>query len=236
MDKLDSRSLSPLYKQLKDKLYADIKSGVYPVHSRIPSEPELCQHYCVSRVTVRKALSDLTEEGLLIRMQGKGTFVAMPKLKRDLRDVTGFSDACRDMGKVPGAILIQAFSTKPSLKDATDLHISEEDSVIEILRLRLSDNMPVMFEKNVFSQGYQYLLSEDLSGSLYDILLRHHVEPHRATHDISLCHATAQQAKYLEVENGEALLHLYEVIYDKLGQPIHTSVQYIRGDRFTFRI
>lgn len=236
MEKLNSQSLSPLYKQLMDRLYADILKGTYPVNSRIPSEPSLCAHYGVSRVTVRKALAELTDEGLLLRIQGKGTFVAAPKLKRNLRDVTGFSESCRQMGKEPGSMVIHALPAQASLKDAQDLEIMENDPAVELMRLRLSDGMPVMLEKNVFSSAYAFLLQSDLTGSLYDLLAMRHIYPDRATHDISLCHASSLHAKYLEVEPGEALLHLYEVIYDQSSRPIHTSMQFIRGDRFTFRI
>ena len=99
---LNTESYSPLYKQLMQKLRADIQSGVYPVHSRIPSEQELCETYQVSRVTVRKALSELTQEGLLKRHQGKGTFVGIPRIQKDLRNVNSFHDACRMMGCTPG--------------------------------------------------------------------------------------------------------------------------------------
>lgn len=98
---LNTESYSPLYKQLMQKLRADIQSGVYPVHSRIPSEQELCETYQVSRVTVRKALSELTQEGLLKRHQGKGTFVGIPRIQKDLRNVNSFHDACRMMAAPP---------------------------------------------------------------------------------------------------------------------------------------
>jgi len=236
MDKLDGNSLNPLYKQLKDELYRDIKGGVYPVHSRIPSEAELCARYGISRVTVRKALSDLTEEGLLLRIQGKGTFIAMPRLEKNLAAVTGFTESCHLMGKRPSAVVLQTVCVKPSVKDAQELALAADAQAIAVLRLRLADDMPVMLEENVFSVAYSYLLNEDLTGSLYAILNRHHVKPSRAIHDVSLCHATPSQAKMLHIAPGEALLHLYEVIYDKQEKPIHTSKQFIRGDRFTFRI
>lgn len=236
MDKLDGNSLSPLYKQLKDELYRDIKNGVYPVHSRIPSEAELCRRYGISRVTVRKALADLTEEGLLLRIQGKGTFIAMPRLEKNLTAVTDFSQSCRLMGKKPSAVVLRAVCAEPSVKDAGDLSLGAENQVVDILRLRLADDMPVMIEENVFPGTYAYLLDADLTGSLYAILHRHHVKPNRALHDISLCHATPSQAKLLQISPGEALLHLYEIIYDNQEKPIHISRQFIRGDRFTFRI
>lgn len=81
---LEKKSQSPLYQQLMTRLKNDIVAGVYPAGGRIPSEQVLCDTYGVSRVTVRKAMLDLVQEGLLVRQQGKGTFVAEEKLRRDL--------------------------------------------------------------------------------------------------------------------------------------------------------
>ncbi|MGN1019063.1 MAG: UTRA domain-containing protein, partial [Aristaeellaceae bacterium] len=70
----------------------------------------------------------------------------------------------------------------------------------------------------------------------YAILQRHGIETAQAIHEISLSYATAAQAKQLEVSAGDALLQLREVIYDQHQRPLHTSRQFIRADRFTFRI
>ena len=236
MDKaLHSDSASPLYRQLMQRIRADIASGVYPVHSRIPSEAELGQTYQVSRVTVRKALAELTQEGLLRRMQGKGTFVCGPRLKTSLRDVTSFHEACLMMGCTPGTRVIsaQTVHAEANTRDALSL---EGDEAVEIVRLRLADDIPVMIETNCFSAKYAYLLSEKLTGSLYHLLSQQGVEAASGVHEISLCYATAQQAKLLEVEVGTALLWLDQIIFDQHGAPLHTSHQVIRGDRFTFRI
>ena len=74
---LEKKSQSPLYQQLMARLKNDILAGIYPSGARIPSEQLLCETYGVSRVTVRKAMLDLVQEGLLVRRQGKGTFVAV---------------------------------------------------------------------------------------------------------------------------------------------------------------
>ena len=79
---LEKKSQSPLYQQLMTRLKNDIVAGVYPAGGRIPSEQVLCDTYGVSRVTVRKAMLDLVQEGLLVRRQGKGTFVAEEKIRR----------------------------------------------------------------------------------------------------------------------------------------------------------
>lgn len=232
---LHSDSVSPLYRQLMQRIRADIASGVYPVHSRIPSEAELGDAYQVSRVTVRKALSELTREGLLRRMQGKGTYVCTPRLKSNLREVTSFHEACLMMGCTPGTKVISA-QVVHAEDDVRESLMLPGDEVVEIIRLRLADGNPVMLETNRFPMKYAALLSEDLTGSLYHLLSKQGVEAASGVHEISLCYATAQQAKLLDVEVGAALLQLNQVIFDQHGAPLHTSHQVIRGDRFTFRI
>jgi len=205
------------------------------VHSRIPSEQELCQLYQVSRVTVRKALAELTQEGLLNRRQGKGTFVGTPRLCRDLKDVNSFHDACRMMNLKPSTRVIHAIVTHSTPEDRTEL-MTEDDQVVEIVRLRMADDIPVMLETNRFTLRYEFLLHENLTGSLYALLQEHDVEPAQALHEISLAYASPGHAKMLGVNPGDALMNLREIIYDQFGMPLHTSRQLIRGDRFTFRI
>lgn len=232
---LHSDSASPLYRQLMQRIRADIASGVYPVHSRIPSEAELGDAYKVSRVTVRKALAELTREGLLRRMQGKGTYVCAPRLKSNLREVTSFHEACLMMGCTPGTKVISASSVHVEEEVRQSLALNGGEAV-EIVRLRTADGVPVMLETNCFPMKYAGLLSQELTGSLYRLLGKQGVEAASGVHEISLCYATSQQAKLLEVEVGAALLQLDQVIYDQHGAPLHTSHQVIRGDRFTFRI
>lgn len=232
---LNSDSASPLYRQLMQRLRSDIAAGVYPVNSRIPSEQALCEAYQVSRVTVRKALAELTREGLLRRMQGKGTFVCAPRIRQNLRDVNSFHEACRVMGSVPGAKLITAHVIEAEAETCADLHLTENRAV-EIVRLRTADDSPVMLETNRFPMSCEWLLKEELTGSLYGLLEEHGLEPTRGVHEISLCYATPAQARLLEVNAGDVLLQLDQVICDQHGAPLHTSHQVIRGDRFTFRI
>ncbi len=232
---LNTESASPLYRQLMQRLRADIAGGVYPPHSRIPSEQELCAAYQVSRVTVRKALAELTREGLLRRMQGKGTFVCAPRIRQDLRDVTSFHEACRLMGSIPGTRVVSA-QIVPADEETRQELLLTEDQAVEIVRVRLADGLPVMLETNRFPLAYDGLLKEDLTGSLYALLDVRGVEAGKGIHEISLCYATAAQARLLKIHPGDALLQLDQVIYDQHDRPLHTSHQVIRGDRFTFRI
>ena len=236
MTKLISDSPSPLYSQLMQRIREDIDRGIYPIGQQIPPEHELGQTYKVSRVTVRRALAELTAQGLLERKQGKGTFVSAPRISQELKNIHSYHDTCKASGLVPGTRVIRVREQPADAADCRELHLNPEDRVIETLRVRTADGEPVVLEKNHFSMAYAYLEEEDLNGSLYTVLRGYGVEPKQAVHDISMVHASPEQARYLNIEPGMALLHLREVIFDQRGRPLHNSEQWIRGDRFVFRI
>ena len=236
MRKLQSDSSSPLYHQLMQRLAEDIEKGTYPVGSRIPPEHELESLYKVSRVTVRRALAELTSEGMLERKQGKGTFVSTPRISQDLKNIHSFHDACKQNGFQPGTVVVYVKEADAEKQDLEELNIPAGSKIVETLRVRLADGQPVVLEKNHFSMAYSYLENENLAGSLYHVLRDYGIEPKQATHDVSMTFATETQAKLLEVETGAPLMKLHEVVYDQKGRPLHNSVQLIRGDRFVFRI
>jgi DNA-binding GntR family transcriptional regulator len=233
---LQKTSERPLYKQLMQRLRNDITAGVYPAGERIPGEQALCEIYGVSRVTVRKALDEIVRCGLLLRRQGKGTFVAQEKIMHDLSHVTSFSDACAQIGQTAQTRLIERRREMATAEDCEKLGVDGDGEVISICRLRLSDDEPVMLEFNRFSVSLSFLLDDPLTGSLYALLSAHGLVPSHAVHDISMGCAAGQVARLLETKTGDALLLLDQLVFDQHGRPLHLSRQWIRGDKFTFRI
>ena len=233
---LEKKGQSPLYQQLMTRLKNDILAGVYPSGSKIPSEQALCDAYAVSRVTVRKALLDLVQEGMLVRRQGKGTFVADKRLQRNLQHITSFSDACRSMGRTASAKVVSVSFEPASPEDAELLGVPEGGRVLETCRVRMCDGEPVMLEINRFPERFAFLEQAALTRSLYDLLKERGIIPSHAVHDISLGHATPLVCKHLGTHPNEALLILDETVLDQQQQPVHHSRQWIRGDKFTFRI
>ena len=135
MKNLQSESSSPLYHQLMQRLAEDIERGKYPVGSRIPPEHELEALYKVSRVTVRRALSELTAEGLLEKKQGKGTFVSTPRISQDLKSIHSFHDACKLNGFRGGTILVHVKEVNADDSDICELELREGSKVVETLRV-----------------------------------------------------------------------------------------------------
>lgn len=236
MKQLQAESFSPLYHQLMQRIRGDIERGVYPTGSRILPEHELEKLYQVSRVTVRRALSELTSEGLLERKQGKGTFVATPRGGLPLKNLHSFHDSCKLNRVKPSIDVIHVRETEAGAEAAEGLNISRGSRVLEILRVCRADGVPVVLERNHFSMAYAWLQDQDLSGSLYNILREYGVEPKLALHDVSLRFADRDEAELLETEEGTPLICLHEVIYDQRGRPLHTNIQLIRGERFVFTI
>ena len=127
---LDNNTATPLYLQLKNKLQEDIENGRLAPGSKIPTEFELGEQYGVSRVTVRKALKELSDQGYLERKSGKGTFVAEKKLQRSLSSgVFAFSEMCRSMGLTPGAQTIKIALEDPTEKDTERMHLTPYEAL-----------------------------------------------------------------------------------------------------------
>ena len=100
---LDNQNFVPLYQQIEEMLRHKIQAGEYQSSMRLPSEAELAAQFGVSTITVKKAVLNLVEQGLLRRKQGKGTFVVSPKQNRDLTQVVSFSESCRLNGTEAGS-------------------------------------------------------------------------------------------------------------------------------------
>ncbi|MBO4782616.1 MAG: GntR family transcriptional regulator [Lachnospiraceae bacterium] len=234
--KLNSDASNPLYVQLMQKIKNSISTGELKTGSRIQPEQELCSLYGVSRITVRKAITELEKEGILEKKQGKGTFVTVPAIHRKLHAVNSFHDTCRMNGKKPSTRVLVLKTIVSGKQDVDELGVAPGSRVIETVRVHFADRIPVILEENHFSMAYSYLLESDLNGSLYNLLSECGAEPAQATHVISLKNASKQVAGLLKIEENTPVLYLHEVIYDQKGRPLHTSSQYIRGDIFSFRV
>lgn len=234
VDELNPFSELPLYQQLKERLKIDISRR--DINTKIPSEVELVSKYNVSRITVRKAVQDLVEEGFLIKVQGRGTFTRKPKLGRNLREILSYSRTCQILGVKPGAKVLKVQLVKPSKHIRDSLHLRKNESAVILQRLRYADNTPVLFEKNYFPQRYNFLLNEDLDDkSLYSLLAnKYHVIPTSSQKTIEMVYADEEIAQHLRVLRDDPILLVTDLVYDPAGSPIHHAYEYILGNKFRF--
>ncbi len=182
-DKTERTEVSavPLYQQVMDDLKGEIARGVYAAGSRIPSEMELAKSYGVGRVTVRRAIEELSRAGYLNRQQGKGTFVCAPKLKRKIvqkGDVQSFSEGCAANDMVAGARLVSRTVVAATREDAAFFRVEPGCELIVVERVRTADGVPVMLENNAFVLAdhpyLQTLADKDLAdNSIFALVAEH---------------------------------------------------------------
>ena len=171
VQKLVDKGGKLLYQQLAEELRKNIETDRWKPDDQIPTEGELMELFNVSRVTVRKAIEELVEDGLLIKIHGKGTFVARKKIQKPIQTFIGFSEMCKNMGLKPSSkvISLEMHAAHKKVRDFFQLE-KEDAPVVIIKRLRLADRKPIIYETNIFPAEYRFLLLEDLKGSLYDLL------------------------------------------------------------------
>lgn len=231
----------PLYQQVANDLRSSIENDIYRSGQRIPPEPELSQLYGVSRITVRKAIQLLVDEGYLMKRQGKGTFVNQQEAAQKICDdrsaeVLGFSASCRANGLVPGAHLL----TRGVVETPSDEReqFKGESKVISIERVRTADGEPIMAEFNLFPQnGLEFLLTEPLEDVSLFALISERTGRHamrNSTQLLSIVLADERLSKILEVPVGEPLFYLQGHYCDQHGELLYAGRQYMIGSRYTF--
>ena len=163
---IDKNSPIPVYYQLKEIIKEKITKGTWQVGQCIASERELTEAYGVSRMTVRQALGELVQEGLLVREKGKGTFVCEPKVKQE--DMMSFSDIIKKAGRslITKVLDFEVINTPDELADTFDV-----EKIYKINRLRLVDGEAVANEVVYIPCEYcGFVTKEDLEGSLFKLL------------------------------------------------------------------
>lgn len=235
---LKQDAITPLYVQLMEELETSIRNGVYKPGDKIMTEAEMAREYGVSLITVRKAVGSLMEKGLVVRKQGKGTFVTKPKYSRNMKKLQSFTEMCEQMGVKPGARVLENRLIAADKKVADRLGIEPGSNVVYISRLRLADGEPVQVEKSYFPLKYAFLLEEDLNdGSMFECLKeKAGAKVASSEKMIELCRVTAEEAALMDVKKGDYLLFVKSTAYDENGEPMYAGIQLINGDRFSLYV
>ncbi len=230
----------PLYYQLKQQLKKHITNGLWKVEERIPAERELCDIFRVSRTTVRQAINELVNEGLLYRSQGRGTFVAKPKLSEGfIQRAMGFYQEMTSRGlRVETEVLEQAVIIAPDDVSA-QLQIDAGAKVIKIERLRAVEG-----ERGLVVDTYipfdicPNLVEEDLShGSLYEVLReKYGLKIETGSRTIEAVLASDYDAQLLGIPKGASLLLLKSIGYLADGSPLEYYEAKHRGDKCKFEV
>ena len=230
--KLSLNSDIPLYTQLVGIIKRHISSGALAVGDLLPSEAELCRHLDISRNTVRQAIGELEDEGLVVRKRGKGTFVADPHTNR--RGVRySFTTEVSSMGKVPSSTLVDFDVITPTPAICQKMELKEGTSVYCFTRIRNVDGQPLILETSYYPQYIFPTLTREMvqTHSFYSLLYHVGVNPFSADDCYETVMLDTRQAELLGVEAGSCAFYHQRRTKTEDGRIYEYTRSYIRGDR-----
>ena len=229
---LDESSAQPLYQQLQRALRGAIENGIIGPDDALPPERDLAEMLGVSRITVRKAIDELVEDGLLIRKQGSGTFVSN-RVEKNFAKLTSFSEDMRARGREPRSVWMNRAAGTVTPEESLTLRSSPGTPVFRFHRIRYADDAPMAIEYATVIASCLTSLDE-VESSLYEALERTGNRPVRALQRLRAVLLTADQAKLLKAQEGEAGLLVARVGYLKDGRAVEYSQSYYRGEIYDF--
>jgi GntR family transcriptional regulator len=226
-----------LYVQVQDNLAKLITSGEWQPDTKIPSERALSRQIGVSRVTIRQAIQELENIGLLYRVHGKGTFVARPRIEIDAHGLISFTNSMLQRGIHPSARVLDFSRIPASRKVAQALNVEVAHQLYRVYRLRFANNLPLAIELSFFRcDRCPNLEDVDLAtASIRRLFEDNGIRLKRVYQILQAAIATKEEAKILEVEPGFPLMLIERRGYDTEGEAVEFSKDLFRGDcsRFT---
>lgn len=228
----------PLYYQLKEILREYIRSS--SIDDSIPTENELCQHFEVSRPTVRQAITELVSEGYLRRSKGKGTFIAQPKIRRDfLLALESFNTEMRRRGIAPTTKVLVLSLTEPDEIVKDKLMLTHGSKVVYLRRLRFADGDPLMIVNSFLPYdrlpGFEQFDFEQIS--LHSAIEKNYpIRLERAVRSIEAIACSTDEAPLLGIEPMAPVQYLETLVYTTEDWPVEFSTAWYRGDRSRFTV
>jgi len=232
----------PLYVQLADALQHMIAQEELRPGDLMPSETVLAGDNELSRATVIKAFDLLVERGLVVRRQGKGTFVTTPPMKRILPEFTSFSEHVKGLGLRPGNTLLSFAAYPGGSDDRPDSPFPAIEPITVFERLRLVDGTPVGIHRTIVSTelAARIGLSEQVAStpdySFYDSLRHRDVVPSTGEERLRAINSSAADAELLNIEPGTALMEAVRESRDSRGELIESVRARYIGSQYRYHV
>lgn len=239
MMKLNNSSQNPLYIQLKQIIKEDILRGKYKPGQQLPPESELCKTYGVSRITTRRAITDLVDEGILYSHQGKGTFVKQAKEKRELISVGSFSELTMNSGKKPSSQILSSSIIQADESLAGKFALPVGESLLKLHRLLFIDDEPFIIETSYYPLLHLPNLEKNIweSPSTYSILKnKYGIDIKRSSKTLEIVFASEYEANIFHCDLGSPLFATEKLSYDQEGRAIHLSYSLYMANKVIFTI
>ncbi|MGH9398181.1 MAG: GntR family transcriptional regulator [Terriglobia bacterium] len=230
----------PPYLKIAQSIRREVaRKGLAP-HTRLPSEPELVKRFGAARATVRRALANLQQEGLIYSRQAVGTFVAEPRVEQDLNELFSFTEFLVYRGLKPGTRLLEAEVRRivqPGSPVLHHLRLRPGARVIFLRRLRLANGQPLVIANTWLPAArFRGFLSRDLKHhSVYETMEAMGLKPTDAVQSIEAITLGSAEASLLMAPPGSPALLIRRVGYAR-DIPVEYAVDYYRGERTRFHV
>ncbi|SNT60767.1 GntR family transcriptional regulator [Asanoa hainanensis] len=228
----------PLWIQAVNLIKEQIATGALKPGSRLPPERELCERLGISRVTLRKALTTLVEEGALSSSHGRGWYVAAGASAREWpNSLESFSETADRMGLAPSSTVLRQEVVAADLDQAEHLSIAPGTPLFVLERVRLLNDVPIALDlTQVPAELVPGVMDVDFrTGSLYDHLAAANLDPVKADATVEAQQADAYLAEHLQLEIGKPVLVMRQLVFTPTDRPLFSSVVRYRGDRYRLR-
>lgn len=233
-------SEAPLYYQLYSVLKERIIDGVYAVGSILPSESDMIQEFGVSRITIRRALADLENDGYIEKRKGKGSLVLRMRLERPLTVFNSFSGDALSRGDRPSSIILSLERVLAGVHVAEKLDILASDEVFALIRLRLLNGRIVALHKSYIRADLGFEVTQEDFGeetSLYSFLEEKGIVLGSADETVEARLASSELRRYLFIdEQSCAVVYKERVTYDARMRPVEFSENSYRGDQYKYSV
>ena len=238
---IDTEKL-PKYYLVKKSIVSQIENEDLAENTLLPSERELIQKYNVSRITIRKALDELVNEGYLYRIQGKGTFIKSKLIQQDLYSLVSLTQDILSTGQIPSRQVLRQEIVESYPKRAEQLKININDHLLLLDRIYLADNEPV--NRITVYLPYKYFPNIEkidfANNSLYEVIAtNYHIKITRAARTIEAIQADSDIAHLLKIKMGTPILLFRGITYglvNNIELPIESFKAYYRSDNRKFLI
>lgn len=214
-----------------------IKVNRLKPHTRIPCEKDLCELWNVSRSTLRQAVDELVENGILYRVMNKGVYVAEPRYPRDMAGVDAMVRDLIDQGHIVSKQIMKIEEIEASKQIARKLRVMLGTKVYEIIRCRKVDGVTCTIETAYIDanryKGFVDYYNEEVS---LDSVFENHFNTIQTsgTEHINVTYASNVEAEVLDIESGTPLFYASGVAIDQNGETVMFYKQLIRSDKFVF--
>lgn len=226
----------PLYFQVAQRIEKAIIDGDLRPGARLENEIALGDLLGLSRPTVRRAIQELVDKGLLVRRRGIGTQVVHGQVTRGLELTSLYEDLVRS-GKAPSTRLLEMSVVPADARIAAQLSVDEGSPTVYLHRVRLADDLPVAVMENWLPEGFIDLKVEDIvDHGLYQVLRARGVTMRVAKQRIGARKATSAESELLDIERNAALLTMDRTAFDNSGRAVEYGHHCYRPDLYSFEV